>query len=235
MTGVISKARALVLGNIHSLLDAAIDLNSPAVVRQYVRDLGVAKEQLADQAAAASGDVANLQRKINEITAKRDEVSHNIDLILGDSDPANDHLARPLAAKLIGYEATLKALGEEMQQAKTTAQQLAEATSRLDAKYQEMAMTLQRLESIDRTAKAKEHAASAISAASHSSAVDNIDNVEDRIQRRGAVADAKLARAMGDMTNVVDMGVIDAQAEALLAQRRAALKPAETPVTEPAA
>ena len=61
MASIFSKVRALALGNIHDLLDKAIDLNSPAVVRQYVRDLGEAKEQLADEAAAQKRHEADLK------------------------------------------------------------------------------------------------------------------------------------------------------------------------------
>lgn len=233
MSGIISKARALFLGNLHSLLDRAIDETSPAVVKQYVRDLGVAKEKLANEAAGASGDAANLQRRSGLITAKREEAEHNIDLILEDGDPANDHLAEPIAAKIIGYNKELETLATEIVTAQTTARQLAEAASRLEAKYQQMVSLQRQLESADRSASAKEQAADALSAAtSAAGATSNIDNLEDRIRRRGAVADAKLARAMGEMADSVDLGVVGVQARELIAKRRAA-KSAATQ-TEPA-
>lgn len=234
MTTLAGKTRALVLGNLHDLLDRAIDLNSPAVVRQYVRDLGRAKEEIADQAAVQNGEVTNLQRRINQITIRQEEAKDNIELILHDSDPTNDAQAKPIAIKVVGYVQQLKSLGEELAAARTTAQQLNDAVSQLDAKYQEMVMSLQRLESLDRTAKAKGRAADALDAAAHAvgtSGADTLDNVTERLERRATVADARLERAMGSVADSVDKTVLSAQADELLAQMRAS-KTAPEPAAE---
>src|SRR6266481_1935672 len=39
MSGFLAKLRVVTLGSVHDLLDRAIDLNSPSVIRQYTRDL----------------------------------------------------------------------------------------------------------------------------------------------------------------------------------------------------
>jgi len=127
---------------------------------------------------------------------------------------------------LIGLEQRLSTKDEEITTGQKTAQALAEATSTLRTRYQNMVQQVQRLEAMDRATKAKESAVSAIRQAGKITSAGgdvSVDAVADRIQRRADVADAKFEQVFGDMNNDVDKDVMIAQAQSRLEQRKARL------------
>lgn len=226
MTGLFQKARVAALSSAHSLLDKIIDLNSIGAVKQYVRDLENALEDLEDAAATAAGHLRTVQRDAIQLRSQAKELNQNIDFIISDDNPANDHLARPLEARLIGLEQRIKGKDEEMTEGQKSSLALNQAVSALQAKYHSMIEQMQRLEAMDAAARAKESAVEAMRNAGRiSSTAGNvsIDAVADRIQRRSDVADAKFEQAMGEMSSQVEKDVVLAQAEARLEQRKARL------------
>ncbi len=226
MAGLFQKARIAALSSAHALLDKLVDMNSIGAVKQYIRDLEDALEDLEDAAATAAGHLRTVQRDSIQLQSQVRELNQNIDFIIGDNNPENDHLAKPLEARLIGLEERSRTKGEEINSSQKTTQALNEAVSTLQAKYQGMVEQLQRLEAMDRAAKAKEGAVEAMRNVGRiSSAGGNvsIDAVADRIQRRSDVADAKFEQAMGLMSDSVEKDVVLAQAEARLEQRKARL------------
>ncbi len=237
MAGLFQKARIAALSTAHALLDKAIDLNSVGAVKQYVRDLENALEDLEDAAATEAGHVRTVQRDSIQIQSQIKELNKNIDFILTDNNPANDHLAKPLEARLIGLEQRSAAKNEELDSAQKSAQALNEAVSALQAKYQSMVEQMQRLEAMDTATKAKEHAVEAMKNVGRiTSAAGNVsvDDITDRIQRRSDVADAKFEQAMGEMSGQLEKDVVLAQAEARLEQRKARLAlPAAEPKSNP--
>ena len=226
MAGIIEKSRVIVLSRVHGLLDKIIDLDSIGAVRQYVRDLENALEELQDSAAEAAGYERSVRREARDLDAKVTELNQNIDFILSDAKPENDHLATPLEARLIALEQQLASKKDEITAAEATAKALNEAASNLKAKHEHMVGQLQRLEAVDRATKAKEQASRAMKQAGRiagTGADVSVDDVSARLQRRSDVADARFQRAMGDMTDQVEKDVVLAQAEARLAQRKARL------------
>jgi phage shock protein A len=226
MAGLFEKARIAALSAAHALLDKVVDLNSIGAVKQYVRDLEAALEDLEDAAAAASGHVKTVKRDAEQIKSQIKELNQNIDFILSDNKPENDHLATPMEARLIGLEQRLSTKDEEITTGQKTAQALAEATSTLRTRYQNMVQQVQRLEAMDRATKAKESAVSAIRQAGKITSAGgdvSIDAVADRIQRRADVADAKFEQVFGDMNSDIDKDVVIAQAQSRLEQRKARL------------
>jgi len=226
MAGIFEKARVAALSSAHSLLDKIIDLNSIGAVKQYVRDLENALEDLEDAAATAAGHLRTVQRDTLQLQSQARELDRNIDFILSDNKPENDHLAKPLEARLIALEQRVKGKDVEMADGQKSSQALNQAVTALQAKYQNMVGQMQRLEAMDSAARAKESAVQAMRNAGRiSSTAGNvsIDAVADRIQRRSDVADAKFEQAMGDMTDQVEKDVVLAEAEARLEQRKARL------------
>jgi phage shock protein A len=226
MAGLFQKARVAALSAAHSLLDKVIDLNSIGAVKQYVRDLENALEDLQDAAATEAGHLRTVQRDSIQIQSQMQELNRNIDFILSDNNPANDHLAKPLEARLIGLEQRNSSKTEEIASTQKSSQALNEAVSSLQTKYQNMLEQLQRLSAMDTAARAKEHAVEAMRnagrIASGGGAV-SVDDIADRIQRRSDVADAKFEQAMGEMSGQLEKDVVMAQAEARLEQRKARL------------
>jgi phage shock protein A len=226
MAGLFEKARIAALSAAHALLDKIVDLNSIGAVKQYVRDLESALEDLEDATAAATGHVRTVKRDAEQLKAQIKELNQNIDFILSDNKPENDHLATPMEARLIGLEQRLSTKDEEITTGQKTAQALSEATSTLRTRYQTMVQQVQRLEAMDRATKAKESAVSAIRQAGKITSAGSdvsVDAVADRIQRRADVADAKFEQAFGEMNNDVDKDVVIAQAQSRLEQRKARL------------
>lgn len=227
MTNIPGTVRALVLGNIKALLDRAVDANSIPVLEVYLEDLGKAKEQLADAAAGAITDVRLTQGKINQTTTCRTEAQNNLDLVLMDDDPANDEtLGVPIQARIQTFDKQLASLREQLAGEEKTAKELSVAAEQLNMKYEEMASSLELLRNIDQSTRGQERAAAAISAASGvagSDAASRIDSIEARLLRRQGVADARLKRAMGTMSDAVDLGVVKVQALDAIAKRRAEL------------
>lgn len=231
MASLFQKIRTVTLGNLHALLDKVIDLNSVAAVRQHIRDLEEAKEEIADSAAVAKARVASLTNEAKALQVKIQNTNDNIDLVLSDSDATNDHLAEPLEVRLIGYEEDLATRQAELEEATTTANALAAATSKLQTKHQEMLVNLRRLESLERAAKAKEKAAAALRQAAKagtSGAAASVDSVERRLREKAVVADARFDRAMGEAEDGVDTGVTALRARQRLAERRARLAVQQT-------
>jgi phage shock protein A len=226
MAGLFEKARIAALSAAHALLDKTVDLNSIGAVKQYARDLEKALEDMEDATAAAAGHVRSVQRESEQLSYQIKELNQNIDFVLSDSKPENDHLATPLEARLIGLEQRATARVEDIATGEKTAQALGEATSTLRTRYQSMVQQIQRLEAMDRSTKAKESAVKAMRQAGKvtSTGADvSIDAVADRIQRRADVADAKFEQAMGEMSGQVEKDVVIAQAQARLEQRKARL------------
>jgi len=226
MAGLFQKARIAALSSAHSLLDKIIDLNSIGAVKQYIRDLESALEDLQDAAATESGHLRTVQRDSIQLQSQIKELNQNIDFILSDNNPANDHLAKPLEARLIGLEQRMNAKNEEFASTQKSSQALNEAVSNLQAKYQSMVEQLQRLEAMDTAAKAKERAVEAmrnVGRVSSAAGSVSVDAVADRIQRRSDIADAKFEQAMGEMSGQVEKDVVLAQAESRLEQRKARL------------
>jgi len=226
MASLFQKARIAALSAAHALLDKVVDLNSIGAVKQYVRDLENALEDLEDAAAIASGHVRTVQRDADQIRSQIKELNQNIDFILSDNKPENDSLATPLEARLIGLEQRITARDEEIATGQTTAKALNEAVSVLRTRYQNMVQQVQRLEALDQATRAKENAVNAIRQAGQIASAGSdvsIDAVSDRIQRRADVADAKFDRALGEMNDQVEKDVVIAQAQARLEARKARL------------
>jgi len=226
MAGLFQKARIAALSAAHSLLDKTIDLNSIGAVKQYVRDLESALEDLEDATAAATGHVRTVQRDYDQISYQIKELNQNIDFILTDKKPENDSLATPLEARLIGLEQRVSTKKEEIEAGQKTAQAMSEATSALRTRYQNMVQQVQRLEAMDMATKAKENAVRAMREAGRIASTGSdvsIDAVTDRIQRRADVADARFERAMGEMSDEVRKDVVIVQAQARLEERKARL------------
>jgi phage shock protein A len=226
MASLFQKARIAALSTAHGLMDKVVDLNSIGAVKQYVRDLENALDDLQDAAATAAGHVRTVQRDADQLKSQIKELNQNIDFILSDGKPENDHLATPLEARLIGLEQLVSTKDEEIATGQKTAQALSEAVSTLQTKYQNMVQQVIRLEAMDKAAKAKESAVEAMRQAGQITSAGgdvSIDAVADRIQRRSDVADARFERVMGDMGGQVQKDLVIAQAQARLEARKARL------------
>lgn len=202
--GILSKVRTIALGSTNDLLDKVIDMNSPSALRQYVRDLEDAEAKLRNEAAVAAGGVRTLTREKGDIEHR---LADETTLAKQAQAAGNAALARTHAGSAVDLQKDLAAKTQELAGQTATSQSLDAALAKIDAKHTEMVGAVRRLESLDRTTKAKEQAAStlqSVAAASASGDGISIDSIQDKMQRRADVADEKFDRAMGDQTFAED-------------------------------
>lgn len=196
MTTFVQKLRVLTLGSVHDLLDKAIDLNSPSALRQYVRDLEDALDKLRNEAAMQAGMLRTLTREQGDLTAKI-ATSRTLAQKYVTTNPA---LARIKASDVISGQKELESITQQIGTQTQVSQKLDAAVAQLDSKHTEMVSNVRRLESMDRTTKAQEQAASALTSAGHTLASGSgvsIDDIESKMQGRSDVASEKFDRALG--------------------------------------
>ncbi len=227
MAGILSKLRTLTLGNLHELLDAAIDLNSVAACKQHIRDLESAKEKIVDDAAVAKGRVGQVEGDIKATQMKIDTDTEHAQLLLDDDDPSNDGDAQKLMERVVANQESLETKQADLVTAKQTAEALAQAANKIAAKHAEMVRNVRRLEDLERTTKAKEQATAAIKNAAGAAGAAgevSIDNIEQRLKDRSVAVDAKFQATLGTMGDSVEESVQAAKAKQLIAKMRAAKK-----------
>lgn len=223
MAGLLEKFRVAVLSNAHKLMDAVIDLDNVGVVKQYVRDLEVSLAELENGAAEAAGYVRTLTREKTGLAERSKQLDQTIDLILTDSDLNNDHLATAKQVELNGVNARVKDVDGDLEDAKLTSRKLDEAVSALRSKHTAMVDQVRRLESLQRSAKAKESAAKAVKMVGEmvrSGETVSVDSVIDRMRRQSDVADEKFDRAMGALNTATSKDVAVAEANAMIEARK---------------
>lgn len=200
MSTFVAKLRAVTLGTVHDLLDKAIDMNSPSVLRQYVRDLEDAQDKLSTLAAEQAGGVRTYVREISELDAKIDVGKKTITKLLATGHP---DLAKIKGSEVLALQDQRKDKAAALDAQRTTSQRLDEAVSKLNGKHATMVVQLRQLESLDRDTKAKEQAGRTLQMAGRlvSGGADvSVDDISSKMRARNDVASEKFSRAMGDVT-----------------------------------
>lgn len=225
MAGFFKKLRDLTLGNLHELLDAAIDLNSVAVCKQYVRDLEEAKDKMRDQAAAARGRLGQSQAAVATLEAQIATDTEHAELLINDDDESNDGDAQRLMEGVIQKQELLATKQTQLATDKQVAEALGEAVRKITAKHAEMVNNVRRLEALEQQTKAQEQATEAMrSAGKLANSADgvSVDNAEQRLRDRAAASQEKFKDAMSDLSGgSVAESVQAAKAKQLIAQMRA--------------
>ncbi len=230
MQSILAKLRVISLSNIHTLLDYVKGLNTIGEFEQYVRDLRTARDQLDDQAAASRGRKKFLEQQIATNMARAEVADTNIDLLLGDDDSSNDHLALPLQIQLDAVNAKIEAAKLELVGVDAQVTKFDDAVQRIDVRFTEAQAKLEALRAAEQGAKASEKAAKALEGIDLGSTPDT-SGVEARMAERFAVADNALNRSLNRVSGAVG-GVTSAEAaaEVALVQRRANLNAKKTSV-----
>lgn len=199
MASLMDKLRTFTLSNLHSLLDAAIDLNSVEAVKQRVRDIEDQHRNLLQALAGAKGNRSAVQSQTTAIKARIVELGENIETLLGDDDPSNDHYADPFAEQMGDAESELETTQDEFEAANAEVAALERAEGQLKSKVSQLHTRLRELASLERQARAKQGAAGALNAATEAlgSGPDaSVDSIERRLRAEAGTADAALGQAM---------------------------------------
>ena len=216
MSTFLQKLRVVTLGNVHDLLDKAIDMNSPSAIRQYTRDLEDALAKMRTEAAVQDGQVRTLTREKDDLTHQIETAKINVTALLKDS--TKQDVARTKAAAILTMQRNLDATTQHLEEQKTASQQTDAALVNLEAKHADMVARVRELERLDRDTKIKESSAQALESAGAlvSGGADiSVDDIESKMRQRNDVASAKFDRAMGSVKVEEDPGT-SAQVDDLL-------------------
>ena len=197
MSGILEKARLITLGNLHDLLDKAIDMNSPSMIRQQVRDLEDAEQKMGAAKAEQAGALRTMQREKGDLETKVANLKSEIKSLIA-SDP-NSTVARSKGALAVQLQGQIdsRATGIESQQ--KIVDSMAVGLQRVDAQHTLLVARLRELERLDRETKAKTAAADALRKFnSVSGSVNSVDDVEDRMRRKNDQASASFDDALAN-------------------------------------
>jgi len=224
------KARIGLLASLNGLLDRVFDKNSTESVRQFIRDVEHGQSELNNSLAEARANETSSTRERDRLQGEMSRLDEQINAILSDGDPSNDHLANALQAKFNGDEQLLAVHEDNLKTAQTTLQALNEVASALEAKHTALMQQLSKLTVLDSSTKAKEIAADAIESAGALTGVGDgasVDNMVTRMEHRGDVADAKLSLAMNHFGSSTERDEQLAGVAASLADRKRKIEAAK--------
>lgn len=219
MASLFDKLRIITVSNLHSFLNAVIDLNSVGAIRQYVRDLEQARDTLADQLAVVNSRANNLPNEIGGLQARYDALNDDIDTILGDEDPNNDHLATDLIKRQQLLEKQIESKREALEAQQQEQSSLAGAVGKLSSRIEEMKSRIEVLQDLEATARGKARAAKALKGISLGEQ-PSIDDVEQRLRDNATMAEAQLDRQLGNLVDGLGDSSADASAAAELIRRK---------------
>lgn len=217
------KARVITMSNLHTLLDKIKGINTVGEYEQYIRDLQDARDSIDDLSAQNKGQKAFLMQSIATSEARAQKLDVDINTLLSDDDESNDRFATPLQVQLDAVNAQIASQKTELEGINQQVATLDQQVEALDLRLTEAKNGLERIRTMDRTTKAQEKAASALSGINIGDAPD-VSGIESQMASRAAVAANSLERNIGRIAGSVG-GVTPAQAaaEAALAARRKAI------------
>lgn len=219
-----SKARLLAKAGLHELLDKGIDELSIPVLKQKIRDLEVAVDEYGDALAISEGHQQRLVTAKELLQKRIDQMNADIDLFLSDNDPSNDHLAERLDQELIGLEEQRERMSVELAEAVETSQMLDKVSDKLNKALAHNVRRVREVEIKERAATAKGKAAEALDKIGGLANMDeSVDNINERVDKKAAVADARLERAMAGFGSNLEDEVLAEKSRKRIAERRAKL------------
>ena len=70
MASILEKTQTLIQANLHAMVDKALEKNSVAVMKQYIRDAEKNLDELEKATATVGGEVKTMERKYKEYKKK---------------------------------------------------------------------------------------------------------------------------------------------------------------------
>lgn len=187
MASLLEKTQTLIQANLHAMVDSALEANSVAVLKQYIRDAEKNLDELEDATATVGGEVKSMERKYKEYKKRGDELDRNVDMLLmqGKAD-----LARTAQNELNSTRRMQESYHEQWVRQQREYEALKNARLKLEAKLQTTKQEQKELEALLRLAKSKEKTVKAIKS------LDDLDGIGDAdIARLGDSIRSRLDKA----------------------------------------
>lgn len=227
MATLLEKVQTLISANLHDMVDKALETNSVAVMKQYIRDAENNLDELEDAAATVGGEVKSMERKYKEYKKKADQLDRNIDALLmqGKAD-----LARAAQNELNSARRLQEQYHEQWVRQQREYESLLNARLKLQAKLQTIRQEQKELEALMRLAKSKETTVKAIKSLDDLMGVGDADiaRLGESIRSRLDKASAHSEMYADRLDNQMDAALGSAELDLQLEERKRRLGLAES-------
>lgn len=236
MASLLEKTQTLISANLHDMVDKALQANSVAVMKQYIRDAEENLDALEDAAATVGGEVKTLERKYKEYKQKADKLDRNVDALImqGKTD-----LARAAQTELNTTRRLQEQYHEQWVRQEREYESLKAARLKLQAKLTTIRQEQKELEALLELAKSKETTVKAIKSLDDLIGVGDSDiarlgeSIRGRLDKASAYSEMYADRLDNQMDEALGKAEIDIQLEER--KRRLGLAEDESLVEESAA
>jgi phage shock protein A len=216
MATLLEKTQTLIQANLHAMVDRALESNSVAVMKQYIRDAEGNLDQLEDAAATVGGEVKTLERKYQEYKKTADKLDRNIDSLLmqGKTD-----LASAAQNELNSARRLQEQYHEQWVRQQREYEALLNARLKLQAKLKTIRQEQKEMESLLRLAKSKEITVTAMKSLDDIAGVGDGDiarlgeAIRARLDKASAHSEMYASRLDSQMDDVLGKAEIDLQLE----------------------
>jgi len=216
MSSLLEKTQTLIQANLHAMVDRALEQNSVAVMRQYIRDAENNLRELERAAATVGGEVRTLERKYNEYKRKADQADRNIDTLLMQD---KTDLARAAQNELNTNRRLQEQYHEQWVRQEKEYETLLNARLKLQAKLQTIRREQRELESLLQLAKSKEKTVKAIKSLDDLMGVGDTDiarlgeSIRGRLDRASAHSEMYASSLSNQLDDALGQAEIDIQLE----------------------
>lgn len=216
MATILEKAQTLISANLHDMVDRALEANSVAVMKQYVRDAEDNLDDLEDAAATVGGEVKTLERKYKEYKDRADQLDRNIDTLLAQG---KTDLARAAQKELNTSRRLQEDYHEQWVRQEREYETLLNARLKLQARLVTIRQEQRELEALLELAKSKEATVKAIKSLDDLEGVGDSDmarmgeSIRGRLDKATAYSEMYATGLDNQMDDVLGMAEIDLQLE----------------------
>lgn len=216
MASLLEKTQTLISANLHAMVDRALEANSVAVLKQYIRDAETNLDELEDAAATVGGEVKTLERKYQQYKKEADRLDRNIDTFLMQN---KTDLARAAQNELNTARALQERYHTQWVQQQREYEALSNARLKLQAKLNTIRQEQRELEAVIALAESKEKTVEAIKKVDDVAGIGDSDiarlreNIYARLDKASAQSEMYADRLDNQMDEVLGKAEIDLQLE----------------------
>jgi phage shock protein A len=223
MASLLDKVSTLISANLHALVDQALSTNSMAVIDQYIRQVENHLEDLEDAAATVGGEAKSINRKLEDLRQKSEELDKAVDAFLQEG---NDAAATAAQSRLNSTQRLIETFQEQLARQEVEYQKLLDAKVKLEARLSTMKTQRTELQALLELAKSKETMVKAMKSLDDLMGVGDSDisrlaeNIKKRLDKATTATELRSTSLDEQIDSILDKGKIDAQ----LAERKKKLK-----------
>ena len=216
MATLLEKTQTLIQANLHDMVDRALEANSVAVMKQYIRDAEKNLDELEDATATVGGEVKTLERRYREYKQRADELDRNIDMLLMQG---KTELAAAAQQEMNTARRLQEQYHEQWVRQQNEYESLLSARLKLQAKVRMIREEQKEMEALLSLAKSKELTVKAIKSLDDLEGVSDSDiarlrdSIRGRLDKATAYSEMYAGRIDAQMDEALGRAEIDLQLE----------------------